>query len=42
MELPLNIEIMKNPYNWVILTLMVVIAGLALSLLVTPPSGGPQ
>jgi hypothetical protein len=31
--LPLNLAIMKNPYNWLTLVLMVMIAGLALHLL---------
>jgi len=29
--IPLNFALMKNPLNWVILTLMVVIGGLALN-----------
>ena len=33
MELPLNLEIMKNPYNWVIVALMITLAGLMLALL---------
>lgn len=32
-KIPLNFELMKNPVNWVILSLMVAIAGLGLSLL---------
>jgi len=31
---PLNFALMKNPFNWAILTLMVMIGGLALHLLV--------
>lgn len=33
---PLNFELMANPVNWVIVVLMVAIAGLALSLLFHP------
>jgi len=33
MELPLNLAIMKNPYNWAIVALMITIAGLMLALL---------
>ena len=32
-SIPLNLDMMANPYNWVVITLMVLIAGLALSLL---------
>lgn len=42
MEFPLNLAMMKNPYNWVILTLMVLIAGLALHLLITPAAAPKQ
>ncbi len=34
--IPLNFEIMSHPANWVVLLLMVYIAGLGLSLLVNP------
>lgn len=37
-KVPLNLGLMANPYNWVIVTLMVAIAGLSLSLLVNAPS----
>lgn len=30
--LPLNLELLKNPYNWLIVGLMVAILGLALHL----------
>lgn len=33
MQIPLNLSMMSNGYNWIILVLMVVIAGLALSML---------
>lgn len=33
---PLNFDLMANPVNWVIVVLMVAIAGLALSLLFHP------
>ncbi len=36
MQIPLNLDVMKNPANWVILFLMVAIAGLATSLLISP------
>jgi len=39
MKLPLNIPLMANPYNWIVLVLMVAIAALALSLLF--PSAAP-
>ncbi len=31
---PLNFALMKNPFNWAIVTLMVMIGGLALHLLI--------
>lgn len=34
--IPLNLELMANPINWVIITLMVLIAGLGLSLIMSP------
>lgn len=33
MNIPLNLSLMANGYNWITITLMVVIAGLALSLI---------
>jgi hypothetical protein len=43
--IPLNFALMRNPFNWVIVTLMVMIAGLALNLIfpadmagTTPPA----
>lgn len=38
--IPLNFELMANPINWVIIYLMVIIAGLGLSLIfpATPTS----
>lgn len=39
--IPLNFAIMKNPYNWIIVTLMVAIAGLGLALLFPQPGGAP-
>lgn len=30
---PLNFELMRNPFNWIILLLMVLVAGYALALL---------
>jgi len=36
---PLNTELMANPVNWVIILLMVFIAGLALSLAFHNPQG---
>jgi hypothetical protein len=32
-KIPLNFELMKNPYNWVIIVLMVAIAGFAVALI---------
>jgi len=39
---PINIELIRNPYNWVVVVLMVVIAGLALNLIFSqmPTSDG--
>jgi hypothetical protein len=34
--LPLNLELMSNPYNWVVVALMVLMAGLALGLIFHP------
>jgi hypothetical protein len=39
MEMPLNLSLMRNPYNWVIVTLMVMMAGLMVALLFKPSSG---
>jgi len=33
MRLPVNIELLKNPYNWLVVGLMVAILGLALHLI---------
>ena len=38
--LPINLAIVKNPYNWLIVVLMVMTAGLALHLLFPAPSSG--
>jgi len=32
-KIPLNFELMKNPYNWVVIVLMVAIAGFAVALI---------
>jgi hypothetical protein len=37
-KIPLNFELMGNPINWVILLLMVAIAGLAVHLIFSNPS----
>ena len=37
--IPVNWELMKNPYNWIIVLLMVAIAGFALSLLYPTEKG---
>jgi hypothetical protein len=39
-SIPLNIPIVINPYNWIVVTLMILIAGLGLALIVTPPANG--
>lgn len=36
--IPINVELIRNPYNWVVVVLMVVIAGLALHLIFSPMS----
>lgn len=36
--LPINTDILRNPYNWVVVILMVIIAGLALHLIFAPQS----
>jgi hypothetical protein len=36
-KIPLNFGLMANPYNWVVIWLMVVIAGLGLALIVPKP-----
>lgn len=33
MRLPINIELLKNPYNWLVVALMVAILGLGLHLI---------
>lgn len=33
---PLNLALLRNPYNWVVIVLMIVIAGLALHLIFSP------
>lgn len=38
-KIPLNFPMMKNPFNWAILTLMVVIGGLAIHLLFPTDAG---
>jgi len=38
--IPLNFELLMNPVNWVIVTLMVVIAGLAIGLIYHPNNDG--
>lgn len=40
MDLPINTAIMKHPANWVVITLMVLIAGLALSIFFPEPANG--
>lgn len=40
-KIPLNFTLMKNPYNWIIITLMVAIAGAGL-LLIFPPTGADE
>lgn len=37
-KIPLNFEIIENPVNWVIVILMLAIAGLAVSLIFMQPS----
>lgn len=37
-KIPLNLELMANPINWVIIILMVAIAGLALHLIFKTPT----
>lgn len=41
MKIPLNLEFMANPYNWIVLTLMVLFAVYALQL-VSPSSVQPS
>lgn len=36
---PINFELVANPVNWVIVVLMVVIAGLAIGLIFHPADG---
>lgn len=40
-RIPLNFAMMANGYNWIILVLMVLIAGLALSLIFPPVKSEP-
>ena len=40
-KIPLNLELMGNPINWVIIILMVAIAGLALHLIFKTPTVNP-
>ena len=45
MQIPLNLAMMRNPYNWVILVLMIAVAGMALALVfptVAAPTGATQ
>lgn len=37
--IPLNFGLLKNPFNWIIVTLMVVIGGLALHLIFPDSTG---
>jgi hypothetical protein len=39
---PLNIALMKNPYNWAVITLMVVIAGMGVALIYHPTHTGVE
>lgn len=39
---PLNFALLKNPFNWVIVTLMIVIAGLALHLFFNEGAEAPK
>lgn len=36
--LPINVEIIRNPYNWLVVGLMVAILGLGLHLIFAPAS----
>ena len=36
-KIPLNLELMGNPINWVIILLMIAIAGMALHLIFSTP-----
>lgn len=36
--LPFNFELLRNPYNWLVVALMVAILGLALHLIFAPHS----
>jgi hypothetical protein len=36
--LPLNFQLLASPYNWIIILLMVMIAGLGLHLIVNQPA----
>jgi hypothetical protein len=35
---PINLELIRNPYNWVVVILMIVIGGMALHLIFSPMS----
>jgi hypothetical protein len=37
--IPLNFELLSNPINWVIVTLMVLVAGMALAHIFKSPTG---
>jgi hypothetical protein len=37
--LPLNFALMRNPLNWLIITLMVILPGMALALVFHPSNG---
>jgi hypothetical protein len=39
-NIPLNFELLSNPVNWVIILLMVAIAGMAVNLIFAQPSSG--
>lgn len=39
-KIPLNFELLSNPVNWVIILLMVAIAGLAVNLIFSKPTAG--
>ena len=36
--IPLNFELLRNPYNWVVVLLMVMIAGLAVATIFPAPT----
>lgn len=39
---PINFAIMANPYNWLIVGLMVAFAGMGLAVIFTTPQSGDQ